>query len=888
MEQRQVFLERNRSVKSVNTESFTNVGLSAKTRLLPYNDIADTISLYQVYNDERDVCERFRLIFTINPICTNVLFNARTEAVRYEGSDDCVLLTGITKISADEMPYVVNKTPLDWEQAIRDTEYSQPELMADNEPLIYHCGWDIFNNHMLRKDDFVYVSKTKETDNNNFNTLKDYVRDNNGSIVSDHIVSDTGETINTAATVDRHIYQIDTTRTFYGAFANGLAVENGWYGFTNPNNIEIPNVKAGEKWVSVNRLMNNNKACEFIDLYPDRSLFSFIPKVNRYRKRLERNWDYCITYPYMKDKDMLATVMGQKEGLTEEGGKCALKIVESEVTFTDSGIEMLRFKTIFKHTLKVGDNVTIFYGNNMTKYPTTIKVSAVGKDDGAESDRYFSIKRPSVDFGNKVYYRKNVDGYDCQYYFRKFKKITIDGKELDSEINKLAYGETIYGDRVAQIVFTDTIDLSGLVDENGRPVSELYLTIVKANRGHDEWYGGNVNSASVEYSHCFGKVTAGLDMPNSDSCRDYNVRRLHNINWDDLTGNKYGELNREIWENTSVEYPAAPLQDNIKATDDEFWGDIVEFVPSKAQSVVIEPVYFRFNTAQREDTTLKFADILYDRLDGDDYDINVNTSVNGFTVTSGYINMKNLNKINDPSQPKFNGNINPEGYYYMAHNKIKIREESSDVNTMPVKRLSYTSMSMSTNVSIGVDENGNDYTVDKVSFIIPVYKTYIKEDTMCLYDKEEKTTVWGYVETSEKLENVGTKVTCIVPKGSVNHTKFIDRGYAIVYSENAIPSYATYLPNSNKFVWRSIVAPSELPQTSDIYDMPFANGCFYKETNVNFFLRRQDPRNEYYMLAPEDEKNGINPLTSYRMWGYDNIDTSGIRYAIAGINSICY
>ena len=36
----------------------------------------------------------------------------------------------------------------------------------------------------------------------------------------------------------------------------------------------------------------------FIDLYPDRSLFSFIPKENKSRNRLENNWDYCLTYPF--------------------------------------------------------------------------------------------------------------------------------------------------------------------------------------------------------------------------------------------------------------------------------------------------------------------------------------------------------------------------------------------------------------------------------------------------------------------------------------------------------------------------------------------------------------------------------------------------------------
>ena len=92
MEKREIFLEKNKSKVSVNKESELSVSLSAKTRLLPNGDISERLSLIKLYNDEKDACKRYRMIFTINPICTNVLFNSRSEIIRREGSSACTVL----------------------------------------------------------------------------------------------------------------------------------------------------------------------------------------------------------------------------------------------------------------------------------------------------------------------------------------------------------------------------------------------------------------------------------------------------------------------------------------------------------------------------------------------------------------------------------------------------------------------------------------------------------------------------------------------------------------------------------------------------------------------------------------------------------------------------
>ena len=83
---KEIFLQSNNGCFSNDVENKLNVNFSTKVRLLPNNDISKEFSLNEQYNKERDECERFRIILGINPICSNVLFNPKSEIVINEGS----------------------------------------------------------------------------------------------------------------------------------------------------------------------------------------------------------------------------------------------------------------------------------------------------------------------------------------------------------------------------------------------------------------------------------------------------------------------------------------------------------------------------------------------------------------------------------------------------------------------------------------------------------------------------------------------------------------------------------------------------------------------------------------------------------------------------------
>ena len=314
--EKQILLESSRSKFSVNVPNKMNIDLDGKFKLLQNDGIKGNFSLFEQYNTERDNCNKYRMIFVVNPVCTNALFNMQTEIVKDEGSDNPVVLTEYPKdpksITTADGYYensIVNDSRVTRYQAIKDTEYSHPE----NGGFVYHCGLDIFNNHMLRSDSFVHVNKIgkntyetgEPTSESVYNTISDYLRDGNGRIVE--------KVTNPEATTRKKVrlYSMDTMLTMRRAYLNRLKENNGWLGFTNPGNIDIPNSNKKDALgndVLINQMLANNKPCEFIDMYPDRSLYSFIPKYNKFRDRREKNWDYCITYPYAKDYQMVNAI----------------------------------------------------------------------------------------------------------------------------------------------------------------------------------------------------------------------------------------------------------------------------------------------------------------------------------------------------------------------------------------------------------------------------------------------------------------------------------------------------------------------------------------------------------------------------------------------------
>ena len=58
-----------------NTDSYFNVNLESKNKLLPPGEISRTVNTGDIFDKERDESKVYRIIQTLSPLFTNVLFN---------------------------------------------------------------------------------------------------------------------------------------------------------------------------------------------------------------------------------------------------------------------------------------------------------------------------------------------------------------------------------------------------------------------------------------------------------------------------------------------------------------------------------------------------------------------------------------------------------------------------------------------------------------------------------------------------------------------------------------------------------------------------------------------------------------------------------------------
>ena len=136
------------SVKGLPSTLSVDVNLRQTTKTLPFPNVSATLSQRSVYEEERQAGNNFRLILTIVPYCSNVLFNPLTEIIKDEGSDDAKVITDVTNMDKAPVPVKI-ENKIDGTigvdkptrtHMICNTEYSS-EIHGGYE---YHPGYDFF------------------------------------------------------------------------------------------------------------------------------------------------------------------------------------------------------------------------------------------------------------------------------------------------------------------------------------------------------------------------------------------------------------------------------------------------------------------------------------------------------------------------------------------------------------------------------------------------------------------------------------------------------------------------------------------------------------------------------------------------------------------------
>lgn len=848
------------SVNSLNKDTISNIEIKQTTKPFHYLNIKDTIDQYEVFKEEKENCNKYRLILTINPYCTNVLFNTMTEIVKNEGSDKLETVGDKTKAKSCEKAYG-NTSPNRY-QMIQNTEYSRDEIDYNYLP-----GYDIFNNHILRNISFKMVNYNGGKDRDVFNTINDYMRYSDTSNVKyrkrNNIASISNEN-------NRHLYLADDILDITDGINANLSEENGWWGFTNTSTLKnkYRSSNNSNKWNSlgIEHVFCNRKNCEFIDMYPDRTLYSFNPKYNLFKNRLEYNWHVCITYPY-------ENYYGHPLVQSTEYGVNALKICSINKMVGNNGNDIILVKTYVKHGLKQGDSIYIYFNGVRTN--SQYRVYSLGNMKSEDQGYYFIINGVNLldEIGeidnddNDYRLNRVVNGVESEYYIRKFMKLpnfktrktilndeialdkdnfgryvdengTKDGKirEFNKEQYQLAFASTIYNDNSTQVTFTDGIDVSHLRDNLGRPLTEMYITIVKNNKGYKRWYNNDgklptdYKNEDYEYSHCFGRLCSGFEMMYGgyvDSERYSDVRKLNNITSSDLCLEGNGEITKD---------------------DKFFYGDIVSFNPNECVENKLSDVCFRFNTAQREwncDKNNWIGQFRYDEIVSDDYDYS-NSEPSFKTET------KELNA--DESCDT----VRPEGYYYKAHYEIplkglgKLRQSSHHSITVSNSECAVMNGKVLVKVTTKLRHklSSNDILMFFDSLENKWYSTRvvnIADATSFLINPKDIVDGEGNSMLGKQVPQL--ELVNLLNNLSVKHMSLLKKN-------QEIPSYAIQIRNENIFLWRDIV-PLEDDSTNDEKEYVFANGYFYINKEINFYLRRQDPEGKLGLYNKEGFPNDV-------------------------------
>ena len=901
-----------------NTDSVQNISLMGRRKVLPYNDLSSTVSEYDEYLNERSASPKVRLTCQVSTFCTNALFNQITEVVKDEGSSGMSFLNygilndnSLSPIAKTKDYFTKNAS-----NAIRDTQLS-------SKGFIYHCGKDFFNNHLVRSNTFKTVCKMSGNDES-FNTIGDMMRDVNGNKVKERVAFPVSSQLS-PKTTELHLYEYDDILTFDECLEQRLIKKyNGWLGFYNASKMKSYSDFIKDEELPIERPLMYMQGGDFVDMYPSRDLYSFVPKYNSFQDRIEKNWNYCLTYPSSSTTNGFEDIISDKSG----GLKA---IYYDETTVSDNGSPQLVIYGVAKHGLNEGDLVNVYKDSEngselmlqevmveniaddfiftvsnppfalsanwlgldtvefssamtFTYDNVTYKVSSNHKyicplnSDGTmnEDEKHYIVNQNRVNMDSsslKISYKKVSNGVPCEYYVRIFSKIpnfkfaseTINEYELykegstlidkyqafeyefENQVSRLAFAKNIYGDDVGQVVFTDNIDIGGLRDNLGRPLTSIYFTVIKNNKGYKEWYGEDYPNwttnavlteyKNIEFSHCFGKVSCGIEA-SVESATDGEVMSVNTLRNTEMKGES-DSLGFDVgfgynidaingdrkYLNSSKANVEIDLTEVWYEQDKHFYGDLVCYDTYNVRESSIQQILMRFNSAQREAfSNTIFNSYEYDEVARDDYD---------------------SEEYRIDTKTKRNCNNFKEGYYYKPHYEIPIRTFGKIKSIMPM------TLSMRSLVSIG---NGRY----RISVLQNHYLS--KGDKSILYNKENDTYM-----TCVTVESPNEKVyVCeMYDEGNNKVTSFQDLlngsdeiiKYKLFKADNLdMPSYATLLKDGTcRYVWRDVLQNGFNKDAVDVEEYPFTNGALYINKKIDLFLKRQDPFNFYGMYDDRDE-----------------------------------
>ena len=805
-----------------------------------------------IYERERESGKNLRLMFNIGVVCDGSLFNPVTEYIK----DGKIHIGGITKISeqglkVSDIESSDMMTGVDMMNALAIRCYDQPYITDQFD------GFELENTNRAYKrsiessantaPDAPWYSQFKHNTTQWYNDPTDDRRMNNETIFA------FGKYMSFGTSVNKRLRE------------NG-----GEYGFINPVSL-VDTLSNSRDTVG----LISDVSGKFISMYPTKDHYTFHDVYNKYNKCIEPNWHARITYPYKNfySEDFFRT-LHEKE-VSSQGIRHGLIIWALD----ESMGKQRTFRTICKNGFMVGDIVSIYNNdsNNVPQkiydsleviakpddYSFTVSVETnpicewtysaeVSFDVNDHKTDYFKINggvgclytfinedneevvvTGTTTYNNSLTVVRVENFVECDYYIKMLKDT---GAKLISKRN--SFSHNIYGINNGYLITQDDIDMSLYTDNLGRPLNDLYLTIVKDNTGYEKWYNGNddecQNDADVSHSHCFGPITGGyrldslLNLP--DDVRNISLGHGHPVKLDNGNGEFY---------------------------EGEYMGDICEYSPSVFLEHTLQPFEHRFNTAQR------------DCVNG-----NIELIINDISFAVG---AKSLNKqrykpyaagVNEYTI-RLNSIKNDlsVGYVYKPHRRISVRTIKRDLTSIEAE--SYRTVRCSSGVTQMIsygnmtsEEAVYNITLNmsnKMQLMAPVM-LYFKSKKGVMYDMSfnakfiawhEDTLISVILDNKDDMDVCNEYVTKTFGEGK-------EFDLFVIVANNSVPSYASFISDNGFYYrWRDIVTNgTDGDDSGRVY--PFTNGAFYIENNLSIYLMKQrdiiydELDDEGYPVWPED------------------------------------
>jgi hypothetical protein len=623
-EVRRVVLSTDKSEEALVEDTMLPIELKSDFNIIDEMDISGTVDLYEQYLKERDSCTKYRLIVTISEYISNVLFNPTTMVF----DNKTTYLTSLVMNRLSGSSLGTYSTSVIYSPTQDYASYTT-SLTTSRWAFLY--GYDVFDNIVFRSSKFKKGNKMD---------AKVPKSDTTGKW--------------------EHTFLKDDINSIADTINNNLVEVDGWLGFTTPTKLLVfkSNITSEADPIdpAFKNFISDTGNCEFNDMFPTRNALSTCysvinePGFNFYAQ--EESWKYYLTYPYSNVYDHWLVV----------GGMPCIKVtpyVSGQDSNPVSG-DCIVLEIPYNHGVKKNDTIRFFFTpRNGTATQRTLKVIKVPNSKTLVVPNYDTqdfintVKEPRI--------KRTINDVPCVYYIRVFRRIPFWGKKNENitlnNINiklkenettyenfshyryNLAFAKNIYNDKQTQVLFSDSVDLQYLTDNLGRPLSEIYFTIIKNNENNEDstrWRfndgGGSApvditkdasgNKYLTQFQKYFSRGSTGFELAEIDGYNKYfgnnlltyndyknkypNVFTMHNLDKTQSYSDSGYKLSFKDNTKTTPPYTITIAGDNRAVGDDNY---LEEYPASPKSMEVASPLYTNSYRFDDEKNIFYYGDI---------------------------------------------------------------------------------------------------------------------------------------------------------------------------------------------------------------------------------------------------------------------------------------